>query len=115
MVKTSLLLAIAVAAAVDPPIPWNVFAFVVSTAVGLYTFATKRSAARQADLHRIEQDVAVISERMKHLPTRDEVAELDGAIRELCTELRGTNKLLARVEARQDLQDGWLHSQGGAT
>jgi len=95
-------------ASADPNIPWTVFTFIFTSVIGLYTWLSRRHAATSSDLSDVEKSVAVISERILHLPTQPQVAALDASVRELSAEIHGLNKRLEAAGQRLNRVEDYL-------
>jgi len=98
------------AAAVD--VPWNVFTFFFSFCVGVYTWLGKRQAVDRAIVNKLEKSVAVIEERIRHLPTAEQMSTLTVTIAAQTEQLKAVNGHLKGLERRTDLMQSFVESRG---
>lgn len=60
----------------------------------------------------IETRQAVLEERLNHMPTSDELTELEGTVRELNSSLKGMREFQDSLRATLSRVEGYLLSQG---
>jgi len=88
---------------------WSIVQALLTAAVWLYTWATTRERARQGDLEelrkahekrltQVETSTSVITERLKHLPTAEQIAQLTSTLAEVKTQVGNIEARTARIE-----------------
>lgn len=108
VVTGALFLAVALASSSAPNIPWGVFAFILSSAAGIFAFWTKRQSADRAEVAELRVRLAVMRERMKHFPCASEVSELSACLRENTVVVKQLTDKFEQLSKRQDLVESFL-------
>lgn len=96
--------------------------FILTTVVGVYAFIADRHRAHRdqldalrADSERrtgaLEREVERLTERVRHVPSAADVADLVAASRELRSDLRGLRDLLGAISVRLDRHDEFLQTR----
>lgn len=91
-----------------PSIPWEVFAFVLSTSGVLYSWFTNRQSVMDRRVAKLETLLSTLTERVSHLPTTRDLTELIRALERNTGEVAA---LAGKVDAaihRVDLHEEWL-------
>ncbi len=90
-------------------LPWPLVALIltalITTALGLYAWVASIRSGTDCRLGKVELEVAVIGERIAHLPTSSEVAALTVAVTRLTTEVESTGRLLNALTRRIELHE----------
>jgi hypothetical protein len=93
-------------------VPWPLVALLVSVVltavIGIYAWIAGIRSGLDARLGKNEQTIAVIAERVEHLPTSREVTEMTAAIQRLTVEMAGVIKSLDGLAHRLDLHEEWF-------
>lgn len=94
----------------------RVLQFVLWALIGIYTWQASRHRATRDHVERVERTVqdqqrhiAVLNERLAHVPSAGEVAELTGSLRELVAELGGLKAQVTQVNLRLNRIEDFLH------
>lgn len=94
-----------------PPVPWEIFAFIFSTAASLYAWFTARQGRTDRRLAKLENTMSVVTERITHLPTERDVNALNVSLER---NTGAVSRLGERLEAainRIDLHEEWLKTE----
>jgi hypothetical protein len=94
----------------------KVLQLVLWAMVGAYTWQQARHRATREHVEHLEREVGelrrehgVLAERVRHLPTAREVAELTGAVRELGAKFSGVESGQAAALVRLSRIEDYLH------
>lgn len=85
-------------AAADGDVPWRVFTFIFTGAVGLYSWFSRRQSVDREHVVRLERSVAVIEERISHMPSAAQLAELEKTIATFSEQQRSVGNDLKRID-----------------
>lgn len=95
-------------------IPWPLVALLVgcllTAFIGIYAWVASIRSGQDSRIGECEQSIAVIEERVKHLPTSREVTEMTAAIQRLTVEMVGVIKSLDGLSHRLNLHEEWFQS-----
>lgn len=93
-------------------IPWPLVALLVgcllTAFIGIYAWVASIRSGQDCRIGECEQSIAVIEERVKHLPTSREVTDMTAAIQKLTVEMAVVNKFLDGLQRRLDLHEEWF-------
>jgi predicted nucleic acid-binding Zn-ribbon protein len=103
-------------------LPWAAVSLVCTVLIGIYTWiATGQRVHREqldsmkAELSKrighVEQTIATIDERLKHVPTADQVSALAVAIGELREAVRGVSTQVTGMNARLERIEDYMSRQ----
>lgn len=87
--------------------------------VGVYTWQQGRHRATREHVERVERaaveqqrQIDVLTERMAHVPTAGQVADLTASVRELVALFRGISGKVEQVDLRLNRIEDFLHGHG---
>lgn len=99
-------------------LPWPLLAVLIgsllTTATGLYAWVATIRAGLESRVSEVERRVDIIDERAKHVPSAEQVHELNVAIAKLHTEMENVLKSIDALWHKLDLYEEWFKSREGS-
>lgn len=91
-----------------PSIPWEVFAFVLSTSAALYSWFANRQSIIDRRVAKLETLLSTLTERVSHLPTTRDLTDLIRALERATGEVAALGQKVDAAIHRVDLHEEWL-------
>lgn len=104
----------------DIDLALRVLQFVAWVLIGIYTWQAARHRATRDHVERVERAAAeqqrqidVLTERIAHVPTAAQVAELTACVRELVACFKGLTATVDQLDQRLTRIEDFLHGRPG--
>jgi len=87
---------------------WPLLATLLTCAIGVYAWIAAIHKGLDDRCTSTEREVAIIEERIKHLPTAREIAELTAATQRLAVEMASAVRSIDALSHRLELHEEWF-------
>ena len=88
--------------------PWPLLTVLLTVSVGVYAWIAAIRKGLDDRCTETEQELAVLGERIKHLPSAKEIAELTAATQRLTVEMASAVKSIDALAHRLELHEEWF-------